>query len=73
MRNYFKAQIGTMLAKLKKQTGDAGVGFILIIACSLIISAFVILPGLRTFAGGIIAALTSWWGTSIKSTIFPSA
>lgn len=73
MKNFVTAHVSSVVAKLRKQVGDAGVGFILIIACSLIIAAFVLLPGLRTFAGGIITAMTSWWNTSIRPTIFPAS
>jgi hypothetical protein len=53
--------------------GEFGVGSILSIAVALIVSAFVLVPGMKTFAKSIIDGMTAWWDTSIKNAIFPTS
>lgn len=63
----------TVIEKIKEERGDAGIGFYLTIAASLIISAFVFIPGVRSFANGIVASLGTWWTNDIQTKIFPAA
>jgi hypothetical protein len=58
--------------KVKEERGDAGIGFILTIIASLIVAAFVLIPGVRTFGGNVITGLTNWWSTNISPSIFPT-
>ena len=48
-----------------------GMSELLGIAATLIIAAFVIIPGLRTFADNIMDRLGTWWTNSITTQIFP--
>lgn len=63
----------TAINFLKDEEGDAGIGFFLTIATSLIVCAFVFIPGVRSFAAGIVSSLQTWWSNNIQAKIFPSA
>jgi phosphoribosylformylglycinamidine synthase len=52
--------------------GGFGLNEMLGTAAAIIIAAFVIIPGLRTFAGVVISKLNTWW-TSISTSIFPAS
>lgn len=41
-------------------------------AAAIIIAAFVIIPGLRSFAGVVMIKLNTWW-TGISTSIFPTS
>ena len=49
-----------------------GMNELLGIAATLIIAAFIIIPGLRTFASSVMTKLTSWWNTTIMNSLFPT-
>jgi hypothetical protein len=53
--------------------GGFGMNELLGIAAALILAAFVVIPGLRNFAGDVIEGLTGWWEGPIMSKIFPSS
>lgn len=55
----------------KKKDGF-GINELLGIGAALIIAGFVVIPGLRTFAGEVITKLNSWWTTNIMGSIFPT-
>ena len=57
---------------LKDNKAEFGVGSILSIAVALIVSAFVLVPGMRTLADTIIDGISSWWSNTISSNIFPT-
>lgn len=57
---------------LAKRNEGVGLGEILGIAAVLIIAAFVIIPGLRSFAANIMTQLGNWWNNTIAGEIFPS-
>lgn len=61
-----------MYEVLHSEKGEFGVGSVLSIAVALIVSAFVLVPGMRTFAGLIIDGMTAWWKSSISGNIFPT-
>lgn len=48
-----------------------GMNEILGIAAAIIIAAFVIIPGLRDFAGDVMAKLGGWWITVEDSVFLP--
>ncbi|MBN2897710.1 MAG: hypothetical protein JXO44_02950 [Clostridia bacterium] len=52
--------------------GEFGVGSILSIAVALIVSAFVLVPGMRTLADTIIKGMGTWWANTISGNIFPT-
>lgn len=51
--------------------GEFGVGSILSIAVALIVSAFVLVPGMKGFADKIILDMKTWWNDTITKEIFP--
>lgn len=48
-----------------------GMNELLGIAAALIIAAFVLIPGLRTFSKSVMDQLSDWWGTTITGKLFP--
>lgn len=42
------------------------------IAATLIIAAFIVIPGLRTFAQQIMTAMGDWWTNTVESRVFPT-
>jgi hypothetical protein len=42
------------------------------IAIGLIIAAFVLLPGIESFAESIMSDMQSWWTNTIGAKIFPN-
>lgn len=57
--------------KFNNTRGEFGVGSILSIAVALIVSAFVLVPGMRSFATKITQGMSDWWDDSIETLIFP--
>ncbi len=43
--------------------GEFGIGAVLSIAIALIVSAFILIPGVQTFARSVVASLQGWWST----------
>lgn len=56
------------LMRIRKRSGF-GLNEVIGIAAGIIIAALVIIPGLRTFAEGVITDLGTWW-TSMTATLF---
>ena len=67
MINYYLFHIKRIL---NSERGEFGIGAILSIAMALLIAAFVVFPGVKTFAGTIVTDMTSWWSSTIKPEIF---
>lgn len=49
-----------------------GLNEIIGIAAAVVIAAFVIIPGLRTFATTIMTALSTWWN-NVQGSVFPTS
>ncbi len=49
-----------------------GLNELLGIAAAIILAAFIIIPGMRTFAQSMMTGLGNWW-SSISSRIFPTS
>jgi len=49
-----------------------GMNELLSIAAALILAAFIVIPGLRTFAGNVMDGLSDWWHNTINGEIFPN-
>lgn len=62
-----------MLMKLKEKKGELSIQVVLGIALAIIIASFVLIPGIRSFSESVLSSMTTWWETTIKSGIFPSA
>lgn len=60
-----------LAVSVRKRDGF-GMNELLGVAAALIIAAFVVIPGLRTFAGDIMTHLTTWWNGTITGRIFPT-
>lgn len=60
-------------SKLDNSRGEFGIGSILSIAVALIVSAFVLVPGMRFFAQSIIDGMDDWWTATIRNQIFPGS
>lgn len=56
---------------LKRRDGF-GMNELLGIAAALILAAFVIIPGLKLFAGSVMKGLNDWWAATILKNIFPT-
>lgn len=59
------------LNKIKTREDGFGMNELLGIAAGIIIAAFIIVPGLKDLASGMMARLQTWW-TSIQNEFFPS-
>ena len=72
-------QLNQLLMKVKlhviniktNEKGEFGMSAIIGIAIGLIVAAFILIPGIRAFATGIMTDMQTWWGNSISGQIFP--
>ena len=64
-RSYFRSMV-------QCERGEFGMSAIIGIAIGLIIAAFILIPGLQTFATKIMTDMELWWTNSISSQIFPN-
>lgn len=58
-------------SKIKKNDGF-GMNELLGIAAALILAAFIVIPGLKDFAGNVMTKLGSWWSGTVVNVIFPA-
>ena len=56
---------------LKSEKGEFGMSSIIGIAIGLIVAAFILIPGIQTFATKIMSDMQVWWTGTIGSQIFP--
>lgn len=59
--------------KFAEEKGEFAVSSVIGVAAALIIAAFILIPGLRTFATGIMTTLNSWWSGTVQPAIFPNS
>ena len=57
---------------IKNRNGAVSMDIVLGIAISIIVAAFVFIPGVKSFSETVMDRLNTWW-TSIASTIFPAS
>lgn len=55
------------------KNGGFGMNELLGIAAALILAAFIIIPGLRSFAKSVMTELSGWWSGSVTNVIFPAS
>ncbi len=55
---------------LKSERGEFGISAILGIAITLTVAAFVVLPGVKTFAGTVVTGLDTWWTNTVSGALF---
>jgi hypothetical protein len=61
-----------MVKYLKNNKGELGMSTILGVVVSLVVTAFVVVPGLRDFASVMMDGMNSWWINIISPEIFPT-
>ena len=59
--------------RLFSENSGFGMNELLSIAAALILAAFIVIPGLKTFASSVMDGLEDWWTNTIDSQIFPSS
>ncbi len=65
-----------MIKKVKGYLGNNhgfGLYEVIGIVAVLLVAAFVVIPGFRSFSEGILADLQTWFDTTISASIFPIA
>lgn len=67
MWHYSKAVVQQ---KLKNEKGQFALDIALGLAVVLVISAFIIMPGLRTLSSGFMTSMTTWWNNTMSGQIF---
>lgn len=55
---------------LSNEKGQFALDIALGLAVVLVISAFIIMPGLRTLSTGFMTNMTNWWNNTISDQIF---
>ena len=58
------------LSKLSNERGQFALDIALGLAVVLVISAFIIMPGLRTLSTGFMTNMTNWWNNTMSGQIF---
>ena len=61
-----------LVIKLQAERGEFGVGTVLALAFTLIVAAFVVLPGLKLLSAQIMNDLTLWWTNTVSPKVFPT-
>mgnify|MGYP004703888157 CR=1 FL=1 len=56
---------------IKNEKGEFGMSSIIGVAIGLIVAAFILIPGIQTFASKIMSDMQVWWTGTIGSQIFP--
>lgn len=64
--------LDVMKHRLKCERGEFGISSVIGIAIGLIVAAFILIPGIQTFASKIISDMQLWWTNSISTQIFPN-
>lgn len=57
---------------LESERGDFGMSAIIGVAIGLIVAAFILIPGIQTFATQIMTDMHNWWANAISSQLFPN-
>lgn len=58
--------------RLHSEQGEFGISSLIGVAIGLIIAAFVLIPGVRAFAGKIMTDMGSWWNNVVSNQVFPN-
>lgn len=59
-----------MAEKINNEQGQFALDIALGLAVVLIISAFIVMPGLRTLSSGFMTSMTTWWNNTMSGQIF---
>ena len=57
---------------MKNERGEGSLGVIIGACAVVIVAAFVLIPGLRTFATSVITSMTTWYSTTMSGKLFPT-
>lgn len=63
----------TIIRKLQGKKGQFALDIALGMAIVLVISAFVIMPGLKGFSNTFISSMNSWWTNTISTRVFSTS
>lgn len=78
---YLRARLGSealverkrrLRKKLASESGEFGISSLIGVAIGLIIAGFVLIPGVRDFAGLIVSDMNTWWNNVVSKNIFPN-
>ncbi len=58
---------------LGNKRGELGMGTLIAIAVAIIVAAYVMIPGLRTFGESVLSSMNDWWTNSVRTEIFPTS
>lgn len=67
-----KVNKSALVKFLAAEKGEFGISSVIGIAIGLIVAAFILIPGIETFATNIMTDMQLWWTNSIGSQIFPN-
>lgn len=67
-----KETINSLIVFIEAEQGEFGISSVIGIAIGLIVAAFILIPGIETFATRIMTDMLSWWTNSVGSQIFPN-
>lgn len=71
MENTKRKQEGKKTRRfLQEESGEFGLNTVIGVAIGLIVAAFVVLPGIRSFADLVMDHMSLWWETGVHGTIF---
>jgi|YNPMSStandDraft_1061717.scaffolds.fasta_scaffold22654_5 hypothetical protein len=73
MKNKVLKNLKKHFSNLSKSNKGIGIAELIGVAALFIIAAFILIPGLRSFAQNVINALNTWWTNTVSSKIFPTS
>ena len=62
-----------LTVKLIRGKDGFGINELLGIIAAIVIAAFIVIPGMRSFAQRLISGLNDWWNNTIVNQIFPNS
>lgn len=62
-----------IIERLKAKKGQFALDIALGMAIVLVISAFVIMPGLKGFSNTFISSMNNWWTETISTKVFSTS
>lgn len=71
IKERFKTSADNLSYDFLKNKKGFGMNELLGIAAAIVIAAFIVVPGLKSFTTSIMTKLTDWW-RSIQGTFFPT-